>query len=188
MRGERAVDVARRAFPAKRMTIPGVQNPHCDPPVATNAAAASARAVVVEPFDRRDRAPLDARGRRDARDARLTVDEHRATSALTLRRAPVLGRHDPEPLAQDVQQRLAALDVGVDHDGDAVQREAIDAASRRPYSATPIPGPDAKRPRRSGAVDAVRERVGQENDWPQPQVRCAFGLLIAKPAPWRPSL
>jgi hypothetical protein len=27
-----------------------------------------------------------------------------------------------------------------------------------------------------------------ENDWPQPQLRSAFGLLIANPAPWRPSL
>ena len=27
-----------------------------------------------------------------------------------------------------------------------------------------------------------------ENDWPQPQVRCAFGFEIVNPAPWRPSL
>ena len=29
---------------------------------------------------------------------------------------------------------------------------------------------------------------GQLNDWPQPQVRCALGLSIAKPASLRPSL
>jgi hypothetical protein len=35
---------------------------------------------------------------------------------------------------------------------------------------------------------SVSEGIDQENDWPQPQVRCAFGLLIVNPAPWRPSL
>jgi hypothetical protein len=31
-------------------------------------------------------------------------------------------------------------------------------------------------------------RKPQENDWPQPQVRVVFGLLIVNPAPCRPSL
>ena len=152
----------------------------------TRPRSACAR-TVVETFDRRDRAALDARDRGHARDPRLAVDEHRATAALTLRRAPVLGRHDAEALAQHVQQRLAPLEVGVDDDRRAVEHERRSAsASRRPYS-PPRPGPDAKRPRRSGAVRQIRSER-QENDWPQPQVRCAFGLLIAKPAPWRPSL
>jgi hypothetical protein len=37
--------------------------------------------------------------------------------------------------------------------------------------------------RKSGQLKA-----GQLKDCPQPQVRCALGLLIEKPAPWRPSL
>ena len=32
-----------------------------------------------------------------------------------------------------------------------------------------------------------RATFGREKDWPQPQVRWAFGLLIENPAPWRPS-
>jgi hypothetical protein len=27
----------------------------------------------------------------------------------------------------------------------------------------------------------------QLNDWPQPQVRSAFGFVMWKPEPWRPS-
>ena len=38
------------------------------------------------------------------------------------------------------------------------------------------------------AAERAPDASGQENDWPQPQVRCAFGLLIVNPAPWRPSL
>ena len=34
----------------------------------------------------------------------------------------------------------------------------------------------------------IAEGIDQENDWPQPQVRWALGLLIVNPAPWRPSL
>src|SRR5215216_1163700 len=49
---------------------------------------------------------------------------------------------------------------------------------------------NAKRPRRSGVVEH-RARLGrpvdQENDWPHPQVRVVFGLLIVKPAPCSPS-
>ena len=36
------------------------------------------------------------------------------------------------------------------------------------------------------AVERERES-GQLNDWPQPQVRSAFGLLMWNPEPWRPS-
>ena len=92
---------------------------------------------------------------RHARDARLTVDEHGATAALTLRRAPVLGRHDAEPLAQHVQQRLAPLDVGVDDDRRAVEHERDRRRHRGDRTRRPDPGPDAKRPRRSGAVRQI---------------------------------
>ena len=44
----------------------------------------------VEPTDGRHLAPRHAERGGDARDARLAVDEHRATPALALRRASVL--------------------------------------------------------------------------------------------------
>ena len=44
---ERFTSLSR--LPAKRMTMPGVQNPHCEPPVARNAAAAASRAVGSSP-------------------------------------------------------------------------------------------------------------------------------------------
>ncbi len=40
---------AGRRAAAARITIPGVQNPHCDPPVATNAAAIASRASGSSP-------------------------------------------------------------------------------------------------------------------------------------------
>ena len=50
----------------------------------------------------------------------------------------------------------------------------------------------ARRPGRERAAEPenrrLRERLAYENDWPQPQLRSAFGLLMANPAPWRPSL
>jgi hypothetical protein len=38
------------------------------------------------------------------------------------------------------------------------------------------------------ASRGLSEVDGQEKDWPQPQLRVAFGFWIANPAPWRPSL
>jgi hypothetical protein len=43
-----------------------------------------------------------------------------------------------------------------------------------------------KRGRR--APSAARSNFDQENDWPHPQVRVVFGLLIVNPAPCSPSL
>ena len=37
-----------------------------------------------------------------------------------------------------------------------------------------------------GSLHRLRDAV--EKDWPQPQLRWALGLLMAKPAPWSPSL
>ena len=92
---------------AARTTIPGVQNPHCDPPVATNASASAAPDRRVEAVDGRDRSPRDPRGRGDARDPRIAVDEHGATATLTLRRAAVFDRDDAELLPQHREERLA---------------------------------------------------------------------------------
>jgi hypothetical protein len=60
----------------------------------------------VQPFDGRYRSPRDSGDRRDARDARLAVDEHGATSALALGRAAVFGGEDAESLPQRVQERF----------------------------------------------------------------------------------
>ena len=98
-----------------------MQNPHCEPPVATKRAARSSRTAAIETVDGRHRAAGDARRGRDARDAWFAVDEHRAAAALTLRRAPVLRRDDAEALAQHREQRLAGR--GVDLDLLAVARE-----------------------------------------------------------------
>ena len=75
---------------ATRITMPGVQNPHCDAPAAANAAA---HAVGVgQAVERRDVAPGDAGERRHARDAGLAVDPDRAAAALALGAAAVLRR------------------------------------------------------------------------------------------------
>src|SRR5581483_1865746 len=74
-----------------------------------------------EPVDGRDGAPSDAASRGDARDARFTVDEHRAATALPLRAAPVLRSAHAETVAQHLQQRRAVVD---DLHGAAVDVEA----------------------------------------------------------------
>ena len=65
-----------------------------------------------EPFERRHLAATDAADRRDARDARLTVDEDGAASALSLRAAAVLRRRDAEPGAKGVEQRAVGSGDG----------------------------------------------------------------------------
>ena len=158
-----ARSTSRSRVPANRITIPGVQNPHCDPPVATNASRPRGpRRVASSPSIVVTARPSTRAAGCDARDARLAVDEHRATTALTLRRAPVLGRHDTEPFAQHVQQRFAALDVGVDRDRRAVEHERDRRRHRGDRTRRPRPGPDAKRPRRSGAVTESRTRRSGE--------------------------
>ena len=132
--------------------IPGVQKPHCDAPVATNASTSPSRVASGSPASVvTDRPAIRAAGRH-AGDAGVAVDEDRAAAALALGRAAVLDRRDPEPLAQDRQERFAVGDLELD----------------------------------GLAVEGERE-CGQLNDWPQPQVRSAFGLLMWNPEPWRPS-
>ncbi len=62
--------------------------------------------VFVDAFQRRDLAPRDRLGRRRARDLRLPIDEHEAAAALPLRLAAVLGRADPEPYPQRLEEGL----------------------------------------------------------------------------------
>ena len=98
------------------------------------------------------RSTIDSQRRCDTTDPSITVDEHRATSALTLRCTPVFHGRDAETLAQHRQQRFTALDIDLDRN--------------------PVEG---------------ERQARQLNDCPQPQVRCALGLLTWKPEPCRPS-
>ena len=89
--------------------------------------------IARQAFDRRHCPTHDPRHRRYAGDAGLAVDEHCAASALTLRSATVLGRGDPEPFPQHVQERLTRF--GFDGNGDAVARE-FDAVHGMPVGAS----------------------------------------------------
>ena len=79
----------------------------------------------VETGEGGDRPSRNAPGGRDAGDARLAVDEHRAAAALTLRTAAVLGGAEAEPVAEDLEQRTAVVgDVDgttVDDEGERAQ-------------------------------------------------------------------
>ena len=77
--------------------------------------------VFVDPFQRGDLAPRDRFGRRRAGDLRLPVDEHEAAAALPLRLAAVLGRADPEPHPQGLEERLPR--PRLDRDGGTVEGE-----------------------------------------------------------------
>ena len=109
----------RRVLPlasaaATRTMIPGVQNPHCEPPVATNRAARSSRTVPSSPSTVVTARPSTRAAGRDARDARLAVDQHRAAPALALRAHPSFTESTPEALAQHREQRLARVGVDLD--------------------------------------------------------------------------
>jgi hypothetical protein len=80
----------------------------------------------VEAFQRRDRTTRNTCCRCYARDARRTVDEHRATAALALGRAAVLHRNEPEPFAQDVQQGFIGRDRTRDRIPVAGKREVYE--------------------------------------------------------------
>ena len=155
--------------------IPGVQNPHWLPPVAQGRGPAT-RHLGAEPVERGDRAAGHPAGRGHARHPGCAVDQHGAAAALTLGAAPVLGRAHAEVLAQHVEQADAA--VG---DGD---RDAVDHQSQ-PGRGSAFPSGDG---RWLVVADRRRWRGGQLKELPQPQVRLAFGLSMANPAPCRPSL
>jgi hypothetical protein len=93
--------------------------PHDDPgraePALTGAlgherVAPHVAARGFETLERRHAAAGDPAGRRDTRDSRCAVDQHRAATALALRTATVLGGADPQVLAQQVEQRDAPID------------------------------------------------------------------------------
>ncbi len=79
----------------------------------------------LETLDGGHHPPGDADRRRDARDAGIAVDEHGAASALPLRRAAVLRRHDAEALAQDREERFPANAVDLDGCAVAGERDPI---------------------------------------------------------------
>ena len=81
----------------------------------------------------------------------MTVDEHGATATLPLRAAAVLDGANSEVIAERVEQRQLRARI-IGRDNDVVTVESeLDGAGR------------------------------QEKLCPQPQVREAFGLVMAKP-------
>src|ERR1700683_5583453 len=86
---------------ANRITIPGVQNPHWLPPVATNAPAQRSRSARWrEPVERGHLAALQSSYRGDAGHPGSPVHPHRAATALALRAAAVLDRADAQLVAE----------------------------------------------------------------------------------------
>ena len=118
--GRRRWPPGRAARAASRITMPGVQNPHWLPPVATSASAHRVRTRLGETVQGGDVPPFEPAGRGDTRDPGGAVHPDGAAPALALGAAPVLGRGDPEPIPQDVEQRRAVIGHV---DGDAVDVE-----------------------------------------------------------------
>ena len=71
--------------------MPGVQNPHWLPPVATEASAHRSATTSGEPVEGGDRRPGHPPRGGHAGHAGRAVDQHRAAAALALGAAPVLG-------------------------------------------------------------------------------------------------
>ena len=106
---------------AARTTMPGVQNPHWEPPVATNAAARVSRRAGSRPSRVVTARPATRVAGVTHATAGVTVDEDGAAAALPLGCAAVLHRSQAEPLPQHRQQRL--LGCGVDRHRRAVAGE-----------------------------------------------------------------
>ena len=143
------------------MMMPGVQKPHWLAPVDVKASAQRRHVSGVEAVEGGHLTAGHAPGRRDARHAGCPVDPHRATPALALGAAPVLGRRGPRCSRRTSRSECAVV-------GD------LDRRSRR-------------RRRESAGAGAGR-KVGQLKEEPQPQVRVALGFEMLNPAPCKPSV
>ncbi len=140
------------------MMIPGVQKPHCEPPAATKAAAKRARAAGSSPS-------TVTTDRSATRAIGVTHATRGSPSTSTVQQP-----HCPwgaQPSFTERTPRRSRRTVSSDSPADAVTTTA------RPLHVKPV---------------SIAEGIDQENDWPQPHVRWALGLLIVNPAPWRPSL
>ena len=89
--------------------MPGVQKPHWLAPVAVKAAAQVVSLVLGQAVERRDLTSADPAGRGHAADPRRAVHEHRATTALALGAAAVLGRPQAEAVPEDLEERRAVV-------------------------------------------------------------------------------
>ena len=124
------------------MSIPGVQMPHCAPPVSRNACwSVAQRPRSAQALHRRDRAPRRLADRDQAGVDHGSVEQDAARAALALA-AALLRAGQPEVLAQHVEQ--AAAPVASTSTGSPLTREgeahrvdlrgsvgAAEAASRR---------------------------------------------------------
>ena len=138
--------------------IPGVQKPHCDPPVARKASAKPSRTAGSRPS-------IVITDRPATRATGVTHATRGSPSTSTVQQP-----HCPcgaQPSFTDKRPSRSRRTDSSDSSADAST-----ATTRLLH---------VKLVSISGGID-------QEKDWPQPQVRCAFGLLIVKPAPWSPSL
>ena len=154
--------------------MPGVQKPHCDPPHATNASTSASRTVGSRPPTVVTARPATRDAGRHARDPRFAVDQHRAASALALRRAPVLHRDDAELFAQHGEQRLAVGDRDVDLLAVAAElrpdrTHAPPPGRIRGVTPSPLSTSFPRARRRCGAARRMREQgIGQgERDSPK---------------------
>ena len=186
--GPAAAPLARR--PSSRQTMPGVQNPHWLAPVAQNASAQRSRVASGQAVDRRDRPPRHPPGRGHAGDPRLAVDQHRAAPALPLRAAPVLGRAQPEVLAQHLEQGRAPVgDLDLPAVDLELQRRAISGGHREqdrfagmagpPPGPLPTPLPRRRPAPRAGAVAARRVRRRTTTTKPTPTAHDATSPATA---------
>ena len=128
--GEAAVEVDPRARPfAAQRRRRARRSRGCRTRTASRRLRRSRPRAVsgrrVETFDGGDRSPGHPDHRGHAGHAWLAVDEHGAAPALPLRRAPVLGGDDAEPLAEHREEGLARKCVDVDRFAVARERDPI---------------------------------------------------------------
>src|SRR5262249_23291392 len=136
----------------------GVQKPHCEPPVARNASAKRSRTAGSRPS-------IVTTDRPTTRAAGVTHATRGSPSTSTVQQP-----HCPWGAQPSFTERMPRRPRSTDS---SVSSAAVSTATTRPLHVKLVSV--------SGVID-------QENDWPQPQVRCALGLLIVNPAPWSPSL
>ena len=140
------------------MMIPGVQKPHCDPPVAQNAAASPSRTAGSSPS-------IVTTDRPATRPTGVTHATRGSPSTSTVQQP-----HCPWGAQPSFSERRPSRSRSTDNSDSSADAST---ATMRPLHVKLV---------------SILGGIDQEKDWPQPQVRCALGLLIVNPASCRPSL
>ncbi len=89
-------------------TMPGVQKPHCVPPCSTSACLHRMQRARGHAFDGGDARAVGLRRQHQAGTHRRAVDQHGARAAVAVA-AAFLGAGEPQPLAQQPEQRIAPV-------------------------------------------------------------------------------